>query len=63
LGNRAAVPVIALIACAGLAEQGNIGIHVKRHSPWFGAIGDALHYEFSQFLKPGLTENQVTALA
>jgi Xaa-Pro aminopeptidase len=26
-----------------------------------GAIGDALHYEFSQFLKPGLTENQVTA--
>jgi Xaa-Pro aminopeptidase len=26
-----------------------------------GAIGDALHYEFSQMLKPGLTENQVTA--
>ncbi|HEY7927721.1 MAG: M24 family metallopeptidase [Candidatus Dormibacteria bacterium] len=26
-----------------------------------GAIGDALHYEFSKFLKPGLTENQVTA--
>jgi len=26
-----------------------------------GAIGDAMHYEFSQFLKPGLTENQVTA--
>jgi Xaa-Pro aminopeptidase len=26
-----------------------------------GAIGDALHYEYSQFLKPGLTENQVTA--
>ncbi len=26
-----------------------------------GAIGDVLHYEFSQFLKPGLTENQVTA--
>src|SRR6185369_4446327 len=26
-----------------------------------GAIGDALHYEFSQFHKPGLTENQVTA--
>ena len=26
-----------------------------------GAIGDALHYEFSRFLKPGLTENQVTA--
>lgn len=26
-----------------------------------GAIGDCLHYEFSQFLKPGLTENQVTA--
>ncbi|MBO0826234.1 MAG: aminopeptidase P family protein [Streptosporangiales bacterium] len=26
-----------------------------------GAIGDVLHYEFSKFLKPGLTENQVTA--
>jgi Xaa-Pro aminopeptidase len=26
-----------------------------------GAIGDALHYEYSKFLKPGLTENQVTA--
>jgi Xaa-Pro dipeptidase len=26
-----------------------------------GAIGDVLHYEFQQFLKPGLTENQVTA--
>jgi len=26
-----------------------------------GAIGDALHYEFTRFLKPGLTENQVTA--
>jgi Xaa-Pro dipeptidase len=26
-----------------------------------GAIGDGLHYEFSKFLKPGLTENQVTA--
>ena len=26
-----------------------------------GAIGDAMHYEFSKFLKPGLTENQVTA--
>jgi Xaa-Pro dipeptidase len=26
-----------------------------------GAIGDGMHYEFSQFLKPGLTENQVTA--
>lgn len=26
-----------------------------------GAIGDALHYEFSKMLKPGLTENQVTA--
>jgi Xaa-Pro aminopeptidase len=26
-----------------------------------GAIGDALHYEFQQMLKPGLTENQVTA--
>lgn len=26
-----------------------------------GAIGDALHYEFQHFLKPGLTENQVTA--
>src|SRR5215213_1835072 len=26
-----------------------------------GAIGDVLHYEFSRFLKPGLTENQVTA--
>jgi Xaa-Pro aminopeptidase len=26
-----------------------------------GAIGDALHYEYSRFLKPGLTENQVTA--
>jgi len=26
-----------------------------------GAIGDALHYEFQQLLKPGLTENQVTA--
>jgi Xaa-Pro aminopeptidase len=26
-----------------------------------GAIGAALHYEFSKFLKPGLTENQVTA--
>lgn len=25
------------------------------------AIGDVLHYEFSKFLKPGLTENQVTA--
>ena len=26
-----------------------------------GAICDALHYEFTQFLKPGLTENQVAA--
>lgn len=26
-----------------------------------GAIGDVLHYELSKFLKPGLTENQVTA--
>lgn len=26
-----------------------------------GAICDALHYEFSQFLKPGLTENEVAA--
>jgi Xaa-Pro aminopeptidase len=26
-----------------------------------GAICDALHYEMSQFLKPGLTENQVAA--
>jgi Xaa-Pro aminopeptidase len=26
-----------------------------------GAIGDCLHYEYTQFLKPGLTENQVTA--
>jgi Xaa-Pro aminopeptidase len=26
-----------------------------------GAIGDGLHYEFSKFMKPGLTENQVTA--
>jgi len=26
-----------------------------------GAIGDGLHYEFSRFLRPGLTENQVVA--
>ena len=26
-----------------------------------GAIGDAAHWEFMHFLKPGLTENQVTA--
>ena len=26
-----------------------------------GAIGDAAHYECMRFLKPGLTENQVTA--
>jgi Xaa-Pro aminopeptidase len=26
-----------------------------------GAIGDVMHYEFQHFLKPGLTENQVTA--
>jgi Xaa-Pro dipeptidase len=26
-----------------------------------GAIGDGLHYAFSQLLRPGLTENQVTA--
>ncbi|MFX3793527.1 hypothetical protein ACJBQ4_10925, partial [Streptococcus suis] len=26
-----------------------------------GAICDVLHYEFSQFLKPGLTENEVAA--
>ncbi len=26
-----------------------------------GAICDALHYEFTQFLKPGLTENEVAA--
>src|SRR5262245_6835214 len=26
-----------------------------------GAICDALHYQFTQFLKPGLTENQVAA--
>lgn len=26
-----------------------------------GAIGDALHYEFSKLLKPGMTENQVVA--
>lgn len=26
-----------------------------------GAIADALHYEFTQFLKPGLTENEVAA--
>ncbi len=26
-----------------------------------GAIGDALHYAFSEFTKPGMTENQVTA--
>lgn len=26
-----------------------------------GAIGDALHWEFAHFLKPGLTENQVVA--
>jgi Xaa-Pro dipeptidase len=26
-----------------------------------GAICDALHYEFTQYLKPGLTENQVAA--
>ena len=26
-----------------------------------GAIGDAAHWEFMKFLKPGLTENQLTA--
>lgn len=26
-----------------------------------GAIGDGLHYEFTRFLRPGLTENQVVA--
>jgi Xaa-Pro aminopeptidase len=26
-----------------------------------GSICDALHYEFTQFLKPGLTENEVAA--
>lgn len=26
-----------------------------------GAIGDALHYELSKLIKPGMTENQVTA--
>ena len=26
-----------------------------------GAIGDAAHWETMRFLKPGLTENQVTA--
>ena len=33
----------------------------RRRSRIVGAICDALHYEFTQFLRPGLTENEVAA--
>ena len=44
-----------------IQRVGRRGVNEQKAMRMVGSICDVVHYQFSQFLRPGLTENEVTA--